>query len=134
MDFLPTPDDPSEFDPRNPFKGDERIPVQFRMDALKDDGASETAARPIYRDVEFIKIMNGKDNVIDRPVRDTDKQRWPRAYAAWKNTGVSDPASMGTRRECGPRRRGPRSGVSLLQFTVEWPTSPTPRAKSGAPS
>lgn len=103
MDFLPTPDNPDDFDLRNPYKGDERIPVQFRMDATKDDAATEKEARPIYRNEEYIRILNGKDNIIDRPVRDTDKQRWPRAYAAWKATGVSDPGALGTRLDVWPQ-------------------------------
>ena len=96
-------EDISHFDVRNPYQGDERIPVAFRMDALKDDAATEAAGRPIYKDVEFIRILNGKDNIIDRPVRDTDKQRWPRAYAAWKQTGASDPGAVGTRLEMWPQ-------------------------------
>lgn len=89
--------DITHFDPRTPYAGDEKIPVKFRIDAQKDDTASEAAGRPIFRDVEFIQIFNSKDNIIDRPVRESDKQRWPRAYAAWKSSGESDPGATGTK-------------------------------------
>lgn len=94
--------DISHFDPRNPYKGDEKLPVRFYMGTMPDDEATKTQGRPIFRDVECIQIFNSKDNVIDRPVRDTDKQRWPGAYQAWKQSGASEPGSVGTRLEHWP--------------------------------
>ena len=85
------------FDPRNPYKGDEKLPVQFYMGCIQDDGETEKQGHPIFRDVECIKIFNSKDNILDRPVRDTDKQRWPGAYGAWKQSGASEPGAVGTR-------------------------------------
>lgn len=84
------------FDPRNPYLGDEKVPVQFRMDAFKNDAETEKQGRPIYDETEFIRIIVSKDQIVDRPVRDSDKQRWPRQYAAWKNTGANEPGMMGT--------------------------------------
>jgi len=92
-----------DFDLNNRHAGDEKLPVVFRMDALKDEAASDAAGRPIYKDAEFIRIFVHKDSIIDRPVRDEDKERWPRAYAAWKQTGVSDPGAVGTRLEHWPQ-------------------------------
>src|SRR5262245_29482374 len=94
--------DIAQFDPRNPYKGDERQPVQFYMGTQPDDAATAAKGRPIYKDYECIKIFTSKDNIIDRPVRDTDKQRWPGAYAAWKQTGESVPGAVGTRLEHWP--------------------------------
>lgn len=94
--------DLSHFDPRNPYKGDERLPVTFYMGAVLDDAATEREGRPIFRDCECIKIYNSKDNIIDRPVRDTDIKRWPGAYNAWKQTGESVPGATGTRLEHWP--------------------------------
>ena len=90
------------FNPNNPFAGDEKNPVQFYMGVMPDALRTETEGRPIYKDEEFIRIFNSKDNIIDRPVRDSDKQRWPRQYAAWKNTGESIPGASGTRLEHWP--------------------------------
>jgi hypothetical protein len=106
--------DISHFDPRNPYKGDEKLPVQFYIGAVPDDAATAREGRPIYRDVECIKIFNSKYNIIDRPVRDTDKQRWPGAYAAWKQTGASEPGATGTRLEHWPLMT--RSQVEEYKF------------------
>ena len=84
------------FDPRNPNAGDDRTPVQFYMGAMPDQTATEKEGRPMFQDMEYIRIMTSKDAIIDRPIRDVDKQRWPRAYQAWKATGVSEPGSAGT--------------------------------------
>ena|SRR5262245_7247030 len=85
-----------QFNPQNPYMGDDKLPVRFYIGAVRDDAASESASRPIYRDVDCIQIFNSKDNVIDRPVRDTDKQRWPNAYAAFKQSGKGEPGTVGT--------------------------------------
>jgi hypothetical protein len=95
--------DISHFDPRNLYKGDEKLPVAFYVGAIPDDAETEKQGHPVFRDVECIKIFNSKDNVIDRPLRDSDKQRWPGAYAAWKQTGESQPGSSGMRLEFWPQ-------------------------------
>lgn len=98
--------DITHFDVNNPYvrgpAGDDKLPCQFYMGAIRDDAASEKEGRPIYRDEECIRIFNSKDNIIDRPVRDTDKARWPGKYAAWKQTGVSEAGAAGTRLENWP--------------------------------
>jgi hypothetical protein len=83
------------FDPNKPFVGDDRVPVQFYLGAVQDAEATEREGRPIFRDEDFIKIFLNKDEVLDRPVRDTDKARWPRQYQAWKQTGNNRPGMMG---------------------------------------
>ena len=88
----------ADFNPGNPFAGDERIAVQFYMGAVQNDSKTTEAGRPIFDDMECIKIFNSKDNIIDRPLRDSDKQRWPRQYAAWKQ-GDQEAGLSGTRLE-----------------------------------
>ena len=95
--------DISHFDVSNPYRGDEKLPVAFYMGAIPDDAETEKQGHPIFKDVECVKIYNSKDNIIDRPVRDTDKQRWPGAYAAWKQTGQSEPGASGMRLEFWPQ-------------------------------
>lgn len=90
-------------DPNRPYEGDEKVPVQFYMGVILDDPKTEQEGRPIFMDVECIKIFNSKDNIIDRPVRDTDKQRWPRQYAAWKNSGENEPGGAGMKLELWPQ-------------------------------
>jgi hypothetical protein len=88
--------DIGHFNPNNPYAGDEKNPIQFYINADQDFSETEKQGRPIYRDTEYIRIYNSKDNIIERPVRDSDKVRWPRQYAAWKNTGASEPGQAGT--------------------------------------
>jgi hypothetical protein len=94
---------PAHFQPNRPFQGDDRLPVRFYMWADKDEEASLTEGRPIYRDVEYIQIINSKDNILERPVRDTDKARWPQQYNAWKLSGKSEPGAVGTPLEHWPQ-------------------------------
>lgn len=95
--------DITHFDPNNPYVGDEKTPVQFYMGVTPDQEQTKLQGRPIFRDEEYIRILNSKDNIIDRPIRITDKQRWPRAYQAWKSTGESEPGNIGTRLEHWPQ-------------------------------
>lgn len=83
------------FNANNPFHGDENTPVEFYHGTFKNDVRTAEEGRPIYDDVECIRIFNSKNNIIDRPIRDTDKQRWPRQYAAWKS-GNQEAGKSGT--------------------------------------
>jgi len=110
------------FNPNAPTgTGDERTPVTFYMGAVENQPRSLDAGRPIFDDVECIRIYTSKDAIVDRPVRENDKQRWPQSYAAWKNTGESVPGIGGTRLEHWPVLS--RSQVEELKyfkiFTVE---------------
>ncbi len=69
------------------FRGDENLYVKFFIEPLQDRAASLEAGRPIFLDTEFISIMvpGDKDNIVVREIRDQDKQRFPRQYAAFKN-------------------------------------------------
>lgn len=84
------------FDPRNPRAGDDVLPVVFFMGSMRQDALSEAEGRPIYRDEECIRIYKNKDEILEYPVTDNERQRWPRQYAAWKNTGHNEPGMMGT--------------------------------------
>lgn len=61
--------------------------VQFSLEAEHDIEESAKQGRPIYKEVEYIKIQipGDKDNVPFRPVRATDKMTYSREYAAFKN-------------------------------------------------
>jgi hypothetical protein len=110
------------FDPRNPYLGDDKLPVEFYMGTVAaPEEQSAKAGHPVFLDVECIKIYNSKDNVIDRPVRDTDKARWPRKYAAWKATGVSTPGGGGWPLEQWPQiTRGQAEEFKYFKiYTVE---------------
>ena len=66
--------------------GDKNLWVQFSMEAMVDDGASAKEGRPIFKEVEHIKIMQpgNKESIVVRPVTDMDKARFRQQYENWK--------------------------------------------------
>jgi len=58
---------------------DSKLFVQFRMHAVKAGGKSEAAGRPIFEDIPYIRIHvpGDKTTVIDEPVNDIHKERFP---------------------------------------------------------
>jgi len=82
---------------------DNNLFVRFHMGAVLDPVASQLAGRPKFKDCPFVMIAvpGDKSVVIDRPVWDdenepnSDTQRFPKAWAAFKN-GVGDDIQSGT--------------------------------------
>lgn len=72
----------------NRYAQDGALLVQFYMRPLLDQEASEAAGRAIYRDTEFIRIINpgDKTTVIDRPTRvvEDEQLRFPKQYEMFK--------------------------------------------------
>jgi len=66
--------------------GDEALLVKFFIKPAEDQKASKEAGRPIFHDIEWIdiRIPGNKDNVVCRPLRQRDIERFPRHYAAFK--------------------------------------------------
>lgn len=71
------------------FEGDENLWVQFYINPTQDEAASAEAGRPIFKDVEHIKIITpgNKESMIDRPITELDKRRFSSHYEKWKKTG-----------------------------------------------
>lgn len=65
---------------------DKRLLVKFFMGALLHPQKSKEKGRPIYEDVEYIRIISPGDrnNVIEQPVTDMDRQRFAERYERWK--------------------------------------------------
>jgi len=65
---------------------DGKLYAVFFKDVVKDEGQSEEMGRPIFRDTEFVRIVapGDKTNVVVRPARTDDKQRFARQYEAFK--------------------------------------------------
>lgn len=95
-----------------PGSGDERLLVVFYMGIVQDEAASAEQGRPIFRDTEMVRIFTpgDKSNVIDRPVRSTDKQRFAQAYAAFKNGGGEEEQVIGT-----PLKEWPAVGRAMAE-------------------
>lgn len=70
------------------FGGDDRVYAEFFLHPKRNRLKSEKQGRDIFEDVPYIKIMipGDKDNIVERPVRDSDKQRFPKQWAAFQNS------------------------------------------------
>src|SRR4030095_306967 len=79
-------------------KGDEQLLVMFRLDILKDEDQSVAQGRPIFRDVDWIRIYipGDKSTVIDRPAYDSDRLRSPQHYARYKQGLKDEEQQVGT--------------------------------------
>ena len=66
---------------------DDRVYAQFFLHPKKDEAASLEEGRDIFIEIPYVKIMvpGDKDNIVVRPVRDQDKQRFPRQWQAFQN-------------------------------------------------
>lgn len=59
----------------------------FRLEPKFDGGATKREGRPVYREVPWIEIIipgNNKD-IVERPVTDADKRRFPIQWANFQN-------------------------------------------------
>jgi hypothetical protein len=67
-------------------EGDKKLFVQFYMGFLRNQVKSEEQGRAIFDDVEFIRIHSPGDrtNIVDRPVRPSDKVRFAGQYERFK--------------------------------------------------
>lgn len=68
---------------------DKECYVEFRLEAVHMQADSEKEGRPIYKDFPYIRIMfpGDKTKVVDRPVTDNDKIRFPNQWAAFERQG-----------------------------------------------
>lgn len=72
--------------------GDARLWVKFEHRPMQNTEKSTEAGRPIYDEVEWIKIMvPGERDEIERPATDMDKARFSKQYLHWKSTGGEAP-------------------------------------------
>jgi len=69
-----------------PNKADESLLVKFYMDSREDVQATQREGRPIFKEVEIIdiRIPGNRDNIVIRPIRKEDIERFPRHYKLFK--------------------------------------------------
>lgn len=77
---------------------DAALMVEFYSKPMKNEFESEQQGRPIYIDVDYIKIMNPGDTTseIHQAVRDDHKARFPLHWAHYKNVHGDDKKEIGT--------------------------------------
>jgi hypothetical protein len=64
-----------------------RVFVQFGLHPRKNEDKSREEGRPIFEDVEYVKIMVPGDlsNIVHRPVQERDRRRFATQYRAFKS-------------------------------------------------
>lgn len=70
------------------FERDRNLNVTFHFRAVKNEVETNNQGRPIFDNIEFIKIMQPGDNkiTIDTPVNDLYKKRFQDKYNKWVKT------------------------------------------------
>lgn len=97
-------------DAQNPeFMGahnpDATLSVKLYSRAVQHMFKTEKEGRPIFEDVVYIEIKTpGNDkNIVDRPVQEGDKARFPMHWAHYQNTHGATAAEIGTPLEQWPQ-------------------------------
>lgn len=68
------------------YAEDAKLFVTFFKHPQEDKPQSLEQGRPIYKEVDYVRIMvpGDKDSVVVRPARDLDKQRFAKQFAAYE--------------------------------------------------
>jgi len=77
-------DDVNDFE--NRYAGDKGVHARFYIFPQKNEAKSASAGRPIFEDTEFVEIFasGNSSNIVRRPARQMDKERFRRQYEAFK--------------------------------------------------
>src|SRR5262245_39517663 len=64
------------------FGNDANMVVIFYTASVKDEIASREAGAPMFKNVPYIKMHPAGEhlNIIERPIEERDRQRFPRQY------------------------------------------------------
>lgn len=66
------------------------VGVAFGLHPVKDEAKSKQEGRPVFKEVEFIRIIVPGDKTQEyfNKATDKDRQKYPRAYEAFKRRGT----------------------------------------------
>jgi len=67
--------------------GDDKLIVGFYRKSILNSAKAREAGHPVHESRDFVKIQHPGEtlNIVDRPVNDGDKQRWPQKWAHYQN-------------------------------------------------
>src|SRR6185369_1173847 len=79
--------------------GDETLFVVFYKGVVRNETRSIEEGRPIYDDVECVRVMvpGDRNNVVDRPASEHDKRRFAKQYEMFKQGTKEEDQISGTR-------------------------------------
>lgn len=89
MNATLTYDDDTGYTPVNPtYQQDVNLNVSFYTRAVKNEDETSKQGRPIFDNVDFVKIIQPGDNktVIDTPVNEIYKRRFGDKFEKWSKT------------------------------------------------
>lgn len=78
---------------------DSALAVRFHRRPVHQPFKSKEEGRPVFMDVDFIEIYTpggGNLNIVDTPVREDHKRRFPVQWAAFQNAHAGDQREIGT--------------------------------------
>jgi hypothetical protein len=77
---------------------DAALVVRFHKKAVQNMFESSARGRPIFNDVDYIEIFTPGNqlNIIDTPVREEHKRRFPQQWAHYQNAHSGDQREIGT--------------------------------------
>lgn len=77
---------------------DSALQVRFHSRPIQNNFETSKQGRPIFNDVDYIEIFTPGNqlNIIDTPVRDEHKFRFPLQWSAYQNAHAGDQREMGT--------------------------------------
>jgi len=80
------------------YNPDAALTVRFHRRPIQQPFLSQKEGRPIFHDVDFIEIFTPGNslNIIDTPVREEHKRRFPQQWAAFQNAHGGDQREIGT--------------------------------------
>lgn len=80
-------------------ESDRNLAVRFYMLPVRNEQRTVEEGRPIFEDTEHveIRVRGDRNNIVIRPVRETDKQRFREGYRAYKENlqGVINGTPLG---------------------------------------
>ena len=105
------------------YNPDAALTVQFIRRPVQQPYKTEKEGRPIFEDVDFIRIFTPGNNlnIIDTPVREEHKRRFPQQWAMFQNAHSADTREVGTPLSAWPYLTGSQAEEfkALKFFTVE---------------
>ena len=77
---------------------DSRLACKFYSRPVKMEFDSQTAGRPIFKDVDYVQIFVPGDStsILDTPAREDHKKRFPLQWAHYQNKHGGDAREIGT--------------------------------------
>jgi hypothetical protein len=65
---------------------DDKLIVGFYKKSVLNQARSREMGKPVHEGRDFVKIQHPGEtlNIVDRPVKDDDKQRWPRQWHSYQ--------------------------------------------------